>query len=114
MQESPNPKSRKYMTHYRKPMISGEKQPKARPGTVRSNWRIFETAKKFWTVSRFFSELNVPVIDADEISRELTAAGTEYHQKIIDKIAEITETALLPLLVLFLLPAIIRRGKKNG
>jgi len=38
------------------------------------------------SASRIFSELNVPVIDADVISRELTAAGTEYHQKIVDLI----------------------------
>jgi hypothetical protein len=33
-----------------------------------------------------------------------------YHQKIIDKVAEIPEPALLPLLGLVLLPALFRRA----
>jgi dephospho-CoA kinase len=35
------------------------------------------------TATRMFAELGVPVIDADEIARELTSPGTEYSRKII-------------------------------
>ncbi len=37
------------------------------------------------TVAHYFAELGITVIDADVISHRITAAGSEAHNKIVDK-----------------------------
>lgn len=45
------------------------------------------------TVARFFEDLGVPVVDADQLAREVVAAGSDGLQEIVD---EFGDDVLLP------------------